>query len=129
MKRPCNSWTIVIPVLLGALVVCLWPADGSARTKSPKGPPAAVGEPDSLQAGSDTGYVDIKSGEEGDRFVDEDGDGLDDRQMERHRKRSRQRWRDDERSGVGPEEADRGSVGRQGPGAGGAGAGPGRGGR
>jgi hypothetical protein len=129
MKRPCNPWRIVIPVLLWGLVPCLWHADASARAGSSEGPPVAIVGPDLLEARSDTGYVDMESGEEGDRFVDEDGDGLDDRQMERHRKRSRQRWRDDERSGTGPEEADRGSVGRQGPGASGPGAGPGRGGR
>jgi hypothetical protein len=129
MKRPCNSRNAVIPVLLWGLVVCLRPADASARTISPKGPPFTIDEPDLLEARSDTGYVDMGSNAEGDRFVDEDGDGLDDRQMERHRKRGRHRGQDDQRGGVGPEEADGGSVGRQGPGGGGPGAGPGRGGR
>lgn len=45
-----------------------------------------------VEARNNRGYVDMDSEEGGDRFVDEDGDGIDDRRMMRHRNRNRKQW-------------------------------------
>ena len=78
---------------------------------------------ESVEARSERGYVDMDSEGMGDRFVDEDGDGIDDRRMMRHRKRNRKQWdRGHQRGNVGENgESGHGAYQRQqsGPGMGG----------
>ena len=113
------------------LVLVLWgtvlsPPDLFARTPSSAGTSSNLDEAEFLQARDEGGYVDMDEDGEGDHFVDEDGDGIDDRRTRRHQKRNRQRWGDEQQrgnvSGDGGQGAGGGSKGY------GAGAGPGPGG-
>jgi len=122
MKKSFIFWKAMFVLVLWGIVLC--PLDVHARTHSSSGPSIIIEDPDLAVAQSDKGYVDMESGETGDRFVDEDGDGLDDRHMQRHQKRNQQRWRDDGQRGSGSENGEKGSGGQQGYGSG-----PGRGGR
>ena len=122
MKKSFIFSKAMFVLVLWGIVFC--PLYVRARTHSSSGPSIIIEDPDLAVAQSDKGYVDMESGETGDRFVDEDGDGLDDRHMQRHQKRNQQRWRDDGQRGSGSENGEKGSGGQQGYGSG-----PGRGGR
>ncbi len=118
MNRPCALWGILPALFVWGLVSCLRPTDVSARTQSFQEAPVALEEAGLLEVRNDKGYVDMGSDEAGDRFVDEDGDGLDDRLLRKHQRRNRRGWRDDDRRGTGPEDVERGSAGQKGPGGG-----------
>jgi len=111
------------------LVLCgtvLSPPDLSARTPTSAGTSSELDETEALQARDEGGYVDMDRDGEGDRFVDEDGDGIDDRRMRRHHKGDRQRWADDPKRGNVSGDGGQGAGGSKGHGAG-AGPGPGGG--
>ena len=111
-------------LLLAFCGIVLRTGEVRAGEQPPSDPSVVIEDLDLTVARNDTGYVDMGRDETGDRFVDEDGDGLDDRHMRRYQKRNRQRWRDDDQGDSGSENGERGSGGQQGYGAG-----PGRGGR
>ena len=118
------------PTLLLVLLLCgtaLSPPCLCARTSSPAGTQSNLDEAESLLAKDKGGYVDMEEDGEGDHFVDEDGDGIDDRRMRRHHKRNRQRWSDDSERGSVSGDGGQGAGGSKGYGAG-AGPGPGPGG-
>lgn len=121
-----------VRTVLYVLVSCgtvLSPPDLSARTPTSAGTSSDLHEAEALQARDEGGYVDMDKDGEGDHFVDEDGDGIDDRRMRRHQKRNRQRWGGDEQDrGNVSGDGDQGAGGSKGYGSG-AGAGPGGGGR
>jgi hypothetical protein len=123
MKKPFIFSTAIFVLVLWGSVLC--PLDVRAGPHSSAEPSIINEDPDWVVAQSDKGYVDMEEGETGDRFVDEDGDGLDDRHMRRHQKRNQQRWHEDDRRGSGSGNGAKGSSGGQQ----GHGYGPGRGGR
>lgn len=113
------------------LVLCgtvLSPPDLFARTPSSAGTSSDLAEAESLRARDEGGYVDMDKDGEGDHFVDEDGDGIDDRRTRRHQKRNQQRWGDEQERGSVSGDGGQGTGGSKGYGAG-AGPGPGGGGR
>ncbi len=122
MKKRFIPWRAMLLLVFCGIVLC--PRDVRAGEQPPSGPSIVMEDLDLTVAQNDTGYVDMGRDEAGDRFVDEDGDGLDDRHLRRHQKRNRKRWRDDHQRGSGSENGEKGSGGQQGHGAG-----PGRGGR
>jgi hypothetical protein len=118
-------WTVLL-----VFVICgsaSSPAYVSAGTSASAGTQSNFDEVESLLARNEGGYVDMDEDGEGDHFVDEDGDGIDDRRMKRHHKRNRQRWSDDSERGSVSSDGGQGTGGSKGYGAG-AGSGPGPGG-
>ena len=118
----CNAMFIL--VFWGILFVA---PEGHCQTRSLPEPWAGIEGPDRAVAQKGTGYVDMQNGEAGDRFVDEDGDGLDDRHLKRHQKRKQQRYRGDTGKGSSQEYGEKGSGGQQGHHGGGPTRGPDRG--
>ena len=125
MKSATLQTVLLVLVLCGTV---LSPPDLFARTSSSAGTSSDLAEAESLQARDEAGYVDMDKDGEGDHFVDEDGDGIDDRRTIRHQKRNRQRWGDEQERGSVSGEGGQGAGGSKGYGAG-AGPGPGGGGR
>jgi len=125
MKSATLRTVLLIFVLCGTV---LSPPDLFARTRSSAGTSSNLDEAASLQARDEAGYVDMDKDGEGDHFVDEDGDGIDDRRTRSHQKRNRQRWGDEQERGSVSGEGGQGAGGSKGYGAG-AGPGPGGGGR
>ncbi len=125
MKSTTFRTFLLVLVLCGTV---LSPPDLFARTPSSAGTSSDLDEAESLQARDEGGYVDMDKDGEGDHFVDEDGDGIDDRRTRRHHKRNRQRWADDSERGNVSGDGGQGAGGSKGYGAG-AGPGPGGGGR
>ena len=96
-RGPAAIWKVLIVfVLCGAV---FFPLDLFAQTQSSAETSSGTEVLDAVQARGEGGYVDMESDGAGDRFVDEDGDGIDDRRMRRHQKRHRQRWNDDQQRG------------------------------
>ena len=102
----------------------MFPLEVRARSQPLLVPSIDIEDPGLAVAQGDTGYVDIQSDEPGDRFVDEDGDGLDDRHLEWHQKRNRQGWRNNDWNGSGSENGNNEFGGQKGHGVS-----PGKGGR
>ena len=123
-KRVASRTVLLVLVLFGSVVS---PFCVSARTNSSAGTQSNFDEVESLLARNEGGYVDMDEDGEGDHFVDEDGDGIDDRRMKRHQKRNRQRWSDDSERGSVSSDGGQGTGGSKGYGAE-AGSGPGPGG-
>ena len=123
MKRRFVPWRSMILLLFCGVV--LTAGDVRSGEQAPSDPSAVIEDLDLTVARNDAGYVDMGRDETGDLFVDEDGDGLDDRHMRRHQKRNRRGWRDDaQQRENGSEDGQKGSGRQQGNGPG-----PGRGGR
>ena len=114
MKRATFRTVLLVLVLCGTV---LSPPDLFARTPSSAGTSSDLDEAESLQARDEGGYVDMDKDGEGDRFVDEDGDGIDDRRMRRHQKRNRQRWGDEQQRGNVSGDGGQGAGGSKGYGA------------
>ena len=122
MARSSTFWLTALVALLWGII--LFPPEAHSRPQSSPEGSIVIEDPYLAVAQADPGYVDIQSDEVGDRFVDEDGDGLDDRHLRRHQNRNRQRWREDDSRGSGSENDNKGFSGQQGHGSG-----PGWGGR
>lgn len=124
MRRADLTGTFLLVLMVAALTrppteACARPHASTISAGTLRAPGTCV-----VQAGAG-GYVDMRGDDAtGDRFVDEDGDGLDDRHLRRHQKRSGRRWRDDDGRGHGSHPVESGSSGQRGHGSG-----PGRGGR
>jgi hypothetical protein len=122
MKSRFMPWRFMFLFVFCGIV--LYPGYVHADEQPSSGPSIVIEDPDLAAAQNDTGYVDMDGDEAGDLFVDEDGDGLDDRHLKRHQKRNWQRWSDDHQTGSSLEDGEKGYGGQKGYGAG-----PGRGGR
>ena len=127
MKSAALRTVLLVLVFCGTVLSA---PDLFARTRSSAGTPSDLDAAEFLQARDEGGYVDMDEDGEGDYFVDEDGDGIDDRRTRRHQKRNRQRWGDEQERGNVSGDGGQGSGGSKGYGAGaGPGPGPGGGGR
>ena len=96
MKSATLQTVLLVLVLCGTVPS---PPDLFARTPSSAGTSSDLDEAEFLQARDEGGYVDMDEDGEGDHFVDEDGDGIDDRRTRKHQKRNRQRWGDEPQRG------------------------------
>ena len=115
MKRAAFRTVLVVFALCGTV---LSPPNLFARTPSSAGTSLDLDEAESLQVRDEGGYVDMDEDGEGDRFVDEDGDGIDDRRTRRHQKRNQQRWGDEQERGSVSGDGGQGAGGSKGQGAG-----------